>query len=100
MDAKHAVLRPAQRAGPGRHGSARKPWFRGDARPAALIFSVTSAPLWTSVPDQFLNAAATYCFASMRVSSRTFLARATLARMSLAEAVQMNGFGAALWFVM
>ena len=31
--ARHAVLRPAQRAGPGRCGSARKPWLRGKAKP-------------------------------------------------------------------
>ena len=34
------------------------------------------------------------------VAARALRARATLARISLAEAVQMNGFGAALWFAM
>ena len=35
-----------------------------------------------------------------RMASSAFLARATLARMSLADFVQMKGFGAALWFAM
>ena len=35
-----------------------------------------------------------------RVASSIFRARVTLARVSFADAVQMNGFGAALWFVM
>jgi len=59
MDAKHEVLRRAQRAGPGPCGSAPKPWLRGHAKPVALISSATSAPLRRSVPDQFLDAAET-----------------------------------------
>jgi len=43
MAAEHAVLRPAKRVGPGRCGSARKPWLRGDAKAAALISPVSSA---------------------------------------------------------
>jgi hypothetical protein len=35
-----------------------------------------------------------------RMASSALLARATLARMSLADFVQMKGFGAALWFAM
>ena len=37
----------------GSHAEAMTP---GDAKPAALISSVTSVPLWISVLDRFLNA--------------------------------------------
>jgi hypothetical protein len=57
MDAKHEVLRPAKRAGPGRYGTALNPWLRGDAKIAALISSVPSVPLWGSVLDQFAQSA-------------------------------------------
>ena len=100
MDAKHVVLRRAQRAGPGRNGSPLKPWLRGDAKAAALFFSVSSVPLCFSVSDQFLNPAVSYKLGSMRASSRAVRARVTLARMSFADAVQMKGFGEALCFSM